>query len=405
VSDNILKDVFNNFLQGSKLLFKNREVLRPDYIPNFLPHRNNQIIQIGKILAPVLQGSRGSNIIIYGKTGTGKTAVIKYVVDHLINKSVEINSNIVASYINCRMIGTEYRIFANLCEKIDIEIPFTGLSTKEVFDRFKKGLKSKNISFIVVLDEVDALVLSTGDNILYDLTRINEYLNQSRLSIICISNDLNFKDLLDPRILSSLGEEELVFPSYVAPEIYDILFERIKIAFNEGAVTSGALNLCAALISNEYGDIRRALDLLRIAGEIAERNKLKNITDNYIRIAKKKMDKDKILTILETLPIHSKLVLSSIFLLTNEGIKEPKTGNVYEVYNNLCNQINVNSLSQRRISSLINELNIINILNTKVISLGRYGRTKKILLKIPQNSVKEVYSKDPWISKFFLKNQ
>jgi cell division control protein 6 len=401
VSDTILKDVFNDYLKGSNYLFKNREVLRPDYIPKLLPHRDNQIVQIGKMLAPILKGSRGSNILIYGKTGTGKTAVIKKVIDYLLTKSVEINTNIMSSYINCRMIGTEYRIFANLCEKINIEIPFTGLSTKEVFDRFKYGLKSKNISFIVILDEVDALVLSSGDNILYNFTRINEYLDDSKLSIICISNDLNFKDLLDPRVLSSLGEEELVFPSYVAPEIYDILSERIKIAFNEDVVTSGALNLCAALISNEYGDIRRALDLLRIAGEMAERDKFKKITDSYIRIAKKKMDNDRVFSILNTLPIHSKLVLSSIYFLINEGIKEPKTGEVFKIYSNLCNQLKIKPLTQRRVSSLINELNITNILNTKVISLGRYGRTKKILLEIPLNSVKEIFLKDPLISIFF----
>ena len=267
----ILEDVFDKFLNGSKI-FKDREALRPDYIPSYLPHREEQIQQVGGILAPVLRGFRGSNIFIYGQTGTGKTAVIKHILDRLSNKSNEIGTKLIVSYINCRLVGTDYRIFASLCTSLGIDIPFTGLATNEVLDRFKEDLESQKTLMIVVLDEIDALVKKHGDALLYDLTRINENIRSSKISIIGISNDLRFKELLDPRVLSSLSEEEVVFRPYSAPELTDILLSRAKISFIDDVLLSGTLNLTAALAAAEHGDARRAVDLLRVAGELAERD-------------------------------------------------------------------------------------------------------------------------------------
>ena len=71
---------------------------------------------------------------------------------------------------------------------------------------------------MIVLDEIDKLVKKSGDDTLYNLTRINSDLKRSKVSIIGISNDLSFKDFLDPRVLSSLSEEEIVFPPYNAPQ-------------------------------------------------------------------------------------------------------------------------------------------------------------------------------------------
>jgi len=230
-----LDDIFDKFLQGPKI-FTNREVLRPDYVPDHLPHREDQIQQIAKILAPVLDEERGSNIFIYGKTGTGKTAVVKYVLNRLIRRSHEIGALVENCYVNCRLVGTVYRVLISLGESIDIKIPFTGLATSEVFKRFEDALDLNGVLLIVVLDEIDALVKVYGDNLIYELTRVNETLTKGKVSLICISNDLLFKDLLDPRVLSSLGEEEVVFRPYTALELKDILARSSRISFNSGAV-------------------------------------------------------------------------------------------------------------------------------------------------------------------------
>src|SRR5512137_1902277 len=169
----ILDDVFDNFVNGFKL-FKDREVLRHDYLPEKLPHREDQIKLLGQTVAPALKDSRSSNIFIYGKTGTGKTAVTKYVLGHLESKAKEYGAQVKFCYINCRITGSEYRVFAALSQSVGLTIPFTGLSVGEVFDRFRQGLDQTHVIFIIVLDEIDALIKDRGDAFMYELTRINE---------------------------------------------------------------------------------------------------------------------------------------------------------------------------------------------------------------------------------------
>lgn len=391
--EGVLDEVFEQIVQNVRI-FKNRDVLRHDYIPERLPHREEQIRRVGEVVAPVLRNARCSNLFIYGKTGTGKTAVVKYVLKRLLTKSKEIGVDAKCHYINCRLAGTEYRVFSSLCDAINVKVPFTGLAVGEVFDRFKTNLDMKKILFIIVLDEVDALVKMKGDALLYELTRINENLENSKVSLVGISNDLRFKEFLDSRVLSSLSEEEIVFRPYDAAELKDILMERAKIAFNEDALDNGALNICAALAAAEHGDARRALDLLRVAGEIAERGSAKMVSEEHVREAEKRIEHDRVFEALQNLPIHSKLVLHSVYLLGKAHVNDAVTGDIYEIYSELCSQTALAALTQRRVSGLINELDAIGLLNSRLVNRGRYGRTKKIRLGIASNLVCEAFTND-----------
>ncbi|MEM1515780.1 MAG: ORC1-type DNA replication protein [Candidatus Bathyarchaeia archaeon] len=389
----ILDEVFAQFLKGSKI-FRDREVLRHDYVPDYLPHREEEILRLGEITAPTLKGSPCSNIFIYGKTGTGKTAVVRFVLKKISQKAKEVNSPVKVCFVNCRLAGTEYRILAALCSSISEKVPFTGLAVGELFDRFRKGLESQGIIFLVALDEIDALVKMRGDTLLYELTRINENLSRSKVSIIGISNDLKFKEFLDPRVLSTLSEEEMVFKPYTAEELQDILMGRAKIAFYDGVLSEGALKLCAALAAAEHGDARRALDLLRVAGEVAERRGDTKILEEHVREAQKRIEHDRVYESIKSLPTHSKIVLLSAFLLSKFDPDRSMTGEIYNLYSELCEQIGISPLTQRRVSELINELDVMGLLNSRVVSLGRYGRTKKISLGIPRKILIEVFSED-----------
>ncbi len=389
---NILDDVFEKFVNDERL-FKDREVLRHDYLPDKLPHREEQIRVLGQVVAPVLKGSRCSNIFIYGKTGTGKTAVTKFVLSHLEAKAKEYGAPVRFCYVNCRMTGSEYRVFASLSQSLGLSIPFTGLSVGEVFDRFRIGLEITQTMFIIVLDEIDALIKARGDSILYELTRINEVLSKSKVAIIGISNDLRLKEFLDPRVFSSLSEEEMVFRPYDASELRNILLERSKLSFCDGCLTEAALSICSALAAAEHGDARRALDLLRVAGEVAERGAAKVITEDHVRDAEKHIEHSRVIDALKNLTLHSKLVLLSIYDLSKSS-GSASTGEIYDVYNDLCNEMGIGLLTQRRVGTLVNELDAMGLLNSKVVSMGRYGRTKKIRLEIGRSLIQDVFGSD-----------
>jgi len=200
--------------------------------------------------------------------------------------------------------------------------------------------------------------------------------------------------MLEPRVLSALSEEEVMFKPYDASELQDILWERAKLAFCKGVLLEGAVSLCAALAAAEHGDARRALDLMRVAGEVAERENAKIIAEDHVREAEKRIERNRVIDALTNLTLHSKFVLYSVYLLGKANIYSAITGDIYEIYTELCKEIGVSPLTQRRVSGLVSELDSIGLLNSRVISRGRYGRTKKISLAIPRSPLKKVYIDD-----------
>lgn len=409
ITDSTLDDIFDGYLANPKL-FKRRDVLIDAFIPANLPHRGDQIKQLGYILASSLRGAKPSNILCFGKTGTGKTAVSKYVLNKLKAKSKNLGFPLKFVYINCNQVDTNYRVFADLCKNLDIDVPFTGLATGEVFARFKQGLNNNSALFIIVLDEIDTLAKKSSrsssddereNNALYNLTRVNTDLISSRVSLIGISNDLKFKEYLDAQVLSSLSEEELVFRPYDAPELTDILVERSEIAFNDGALDSGVINLIAAIAAQEHGDARRAIDLLRVSGEIAEREGVNKITTAHVKKAQTAIERNTITEVVSTLPLHSKMVIMSIFTLESSSSEVISSGDVYESYINICKDVNLDCLTQRRVGDLINELDMLGIISARLESRGRYGRTKKIKFSVAKNLIENVLKKDELFSSAF----
>ncbi|BBG24475.1 Cdc6/Cdc18 family protein [Sulfuracidifex tepidarius] len=386
----IIDEVLENIKKSS--IFKNREYLLPDYVPDQLPYRERQIKEIVSVMVQLYKGERPGNIFIYGLTGTGKTSVTKFVLSNLHKR---IPDKFTYVYINTRQSDTPYRVIADFLEWLGDKVPFTGLSLAELYRRLVKSLISLSNNVVVVLDEIDALVKKYDDDILYRLTRINSELNRSKVSIIGITNDIQFIDILDPRVKSSLGEVEIVFPPYNAEELTQILKVRSLSAFQEGVVDDVVIGLCSALAARDHGDARRALDLLRVAGEIAERKGKNKISEEEVQEARSEIEKDRVHEVVSTLPFHSKLVLASI-LISSEKMS---TGEVYNQYVSLAKKLKVEVVTQRRVSDIINELDMIGILNAKVVNRGRYGKTKEVTLAVDKFLVTKILREsDPRIA-------
>jgi cell division control protein 6 len=445
-ADEASRGLFDDLLSGQPI-FENKEVLRPSYTPRELPHREEQINNMATILVTALRGDTPSNILIYGKTGTGKTASAKFVSDELESTSEKYEVPCEVEYINCEVTDTQYRVLAQLANKFidknadaietrlaelgslrnsartdasalagtgyedvsEIEkrieqleadgesfqpVPMTGWPTDRVYSSFFDAVDYRERVVVIMLDEIDKLVEKSGDDTLYNLSRMNSELENSRVSIMGISNDLKFTDFLDPRVKSSLGEEEIVFPPYDANQLRDILTHRAGVAFKDGALSEDVIPLCAAFAAQEHGDARRALDLLRTAGELAERDQTDHVEEDHVRQAQEKIELDRVVEVVRTLPQQSKLVLFAIILLEKEGVHNINTGEVYNIYKRLCEEIDADVLTQRRVTDLISELDMLGIVNAVVVSKGRYGRTKEISLSVPIDETEAVLHSD-----------
>ncbi len=384
-------NIFNNLLSTTDI-FKNRDVLRHSYTPESLPHREEQINQLAMLLSPALKGGTPSNIFIYGKTGTGKTATVKFVGKQLEEASRKVKADVVVHYINCEIVDTAYRVLASIARKFGKNVPMTGWPTDQVYEEVRKAVEENDVRLIIVLDEIDKLA-KKAEEALYSLTRMNSDLSTAKISLIGISNNLKFKSFLDARILSSLSEEEIVFPPYNAEQLEDILRQRAQLAFNDGVLEDGVIELCAAIAAQEHGDARKALDLLRVSAEIAERERDTKVRIEHVRKAVKKIETDYMVETVRTLPIHSKILLYGMILLS-ETMNKFTTGEVYCMYKKLCGKVGIDALTQRRISDLISELDMLGIVNSVVISKGRYGRTREMKIESDVTSLKRVLVED-----------
>lgn len=388
-----LDKIFESFDKNA--VFKDKNLLQTNYTPEIILHRDEQIKQIALILAPVLRGERTSNLFLYGKTGTGKTLSIKYVREALYKRFIKSsNFELRIEYLNCKLkkvSDTEYRILAELIKQLGGEIPSTGLPTQAVYNKFIDLIDSKRQLIILILDEIDQTVKKLSNNFLYNLTRLNSELSKSKISLVGISNDLTFLEGLDARIKSSLSEEEIVFPPYNALQIQDILNKRAENAFKKNVLEEGAIAKCAAYAAREHGDARRALDLLRVAGELAERENSKRVLLSHIDEANNKIERDKILDVVQSEPKQFQYVLYSIIYLS-ENLKDKPffTGEVYNFYQDLCLKNKLEILTQRRVGDIIQEFDMLGIINVRVISKGRGGRMREIKLAISKDVLKKV---------------
>lgn len=373
-------------------LFIDKKILQPSHFPDIILHRESEINQIANTLAPCLKLEKPSNLFVYGKTGTGKTLCVKYVVDHIQSISSKRNIPLKIIYINCKLkkiADTEYRLVANLCREFGKDVPSTGLPTEEIYSIFFKAVDTKEQQVIIVLDEVDQLVKKAGDEILYNLVRINTELAKSQIVLVGISNNVVFADHLDPRVRSSLSEEEMIFSPYNAPQLQAILGERAKKAFKQDVVEEGLIGKCAAYAARDHGDARRAIDLLRVAAELAERANKTKITIADLDVAEEKIERDKVLEIIMTQPKQHQIVLLAI-ISTQKKQNEVFTGDIYQLYSVFCSKIGVRPLTQRRVSDIILELAMYGVVDTRVISKGRYGRSKEVKKTISESSMPQI---------------
>jgi len=376
-------------------LIKNRDILHYTYMPDTILHRDSEQEQVTQSLSPILKHSRPSNLLVYGKPGTGKTLVVKKILSKIQLRVEKSKFPIKLIYANSKEETTLYGLLVSFGRQLGLnekELPSTGLAISEVFKRLLKIIDSNQLNAVFVIDEIDYLahlISKTGKDVLYQLTRANERLTQGSLTLVGISNDLTFKERLDPRVLSSLGEEEIVFTNYSVGQIRKILEGRIEQALVKNAIEEAALNLCSAMAGREHGDARRAIDLLRVASEIAEREQKTSINEDHIRMAGQKIEENKEVTALQSYPLHEKILIIAVMKTS-----ELSTGGIYTAYKTLCKTVRQQELTQRRVTQMLSEIELSGLITGRIIHQGIHGRTKKYKLTISPDMIKETFKDD-----------
>ena len=258
-------------------IFKDEQVLNPDYLPELLPHRETQIQQIANNLSPASMYRKPQNMFIFGKPGIGKTASVKLV----FRNFEEYSERIKTVYINTWDYNTSYAILTKLILELEFFVQRRGLSKDEIIERLVEALKKTKKGLIVCLDEVDQLV-KKDESALYDLLRLNQYVDNP-IGLVMITNYRDVLTNIEPRIKSSLDTEEIEFKSYTLEEMKNILKERCKYAFRPGILEEGVILLCANHAINKGGDVRVGLECLRKSARISERENSDKITVNHVK--------------------------------------------------------------------------------------------------------------------------
>jgi len=385
---------FQDILSRSSI-FRDRNVLSPHYIPSTLPHREKEINVIMSAIFPALKGEKPRSLLIYGKTGTGKTSCVKYVMERFEEMK---NEKARMCYVNCRIYNTRYRVFHKLMKDNIPEYAKTGYGLSFFYEKIIDLLDLNGINAIVVLDEVD--MVKDLDDLIYTLTRANDDLKRGGISIIGISNKLSFKERLDPRSKSTLYETEMIFPPYTSNQLKSILEQRVKLGFSDAAVDESAINLAAAVAAQDNGDARYALKLILRAGEIVDEEGAGVISERQVTAARKSVDEDISIEAISTLPQHQQIVLYSIASLSMDGGRYSKltgntdnyllSGEVYENYLKDARNLRKEPRSARWYREYVNELEMLGLITTVESGKGMRGHTRLIKLAYSPAKVKSI---------------
>ena len=326
-------------------------------------------------MSSIVNGGISSNLLLYGKSGSGKTSSVLYVTSML---KETLNGNINIIYINCEIYDSQYSILVYLTNAInsgDPPIPILGLPQDKIYFELVKRLNKSARYTVIILDEIDKLIQKSGSDALYVLLKI---MTESNTSMIGITNDASFVTALDARVQSRLNQESIIFPPYNAMELRDILNFRVSGILKDGFITEASINLCAALGAQEHGDARKSIDLLRIATDSALKDGKEHVSIEDVYLARDRFEMNVLKESIKTLPIHSKMVLLSACLTQETDADLSVTGEIYENYRNICSELGFQPLTMRRISDLLSDLEDTGLLTTNTRSLGRYGRMKFI---------------------------
>ncbi|TYL38002.1 cell division control protein Cdc6 [Natronococcus pandeyae] len=380
-------------------IFINKELLEISHLPDEgrIVGRDEEISQLANAVNPAIFGQSPSNVLIYGKTGTGKSLCAKYVSRRLVETAEEEGITAVFAYVDCAQDTTETQAVQTIASSVntdstDIYIPDKGISTATYYKRLWRLLNQEYDVALIILDEIDKL---EDDAILMQLSRAGEAgkVTDCKIGVMGISNKIKYKDRMDERVKSSLCEREFVFPPYNASQLNEIMLARSD-AFRNGVLEDAVIPRAAALAAREHGDARKAIDILRYAGEIAQAKDVDVVQEEFVVQARERAEVDRFRELIRGSTPHSRYVLQALTVLSLDHQRDGdsvehhgfRTTRIYDVYEQICRQEGTDALSLRRVRDLLKEHAFLDILEQTRHSGGSAegSYTEHTLLENPE---------------------
>jgi cell division control protein 6 len=348
---------------GGNDIFANRELLNIDHVPdqNRIVGRDDHIRELANEVGPAVTGVPPNSVILYGKTGSGKSLVANHVMERARNEAERRDNRLATVTVDCAQAKGEADTIQTIADSVNrpgtgVTVPTRGISTNEYYNRLWEILDREYDAALITLDEVDRL---GDDNVLMLLSRAREAGKVDvPIGIISISNKVNFREQMTERVKSSLGHNEFIFDPYDGEQLRQILENR-KDAFQPDVLDPGVIPKTAALAAQRHGDARKAIRLLRHAGDYAKNNGLGEVTEAHLELAQEQAEVERLKELIAGLPPHSKYVLYALANLTAKTPPERdwfRTTVIYDVYRKVCDSEGTDDLTTDTIRGLLSEL-------------------------------------------------
>lgn len=392
-------------------IFQREEVLREEYHPDDLPERTDEVEDLHMSLAPAARGVGANNVFLHGKAGQGKTAAAKAKLAELQAHAEKESDHLdlTTAYVSCEShdLSTSYKAASRIYQELTGNNRPTGHATDVVMDMMFEAMNEVGGTIIIVLDEIDTL--GDDDRILYSLprARAQDYVEDHVFpSIIGISNDLQWRDNLSPKVKSSLYDDSVLFSPYDATQLQQILRRRAAKAFRDteltpidevnadgdpegtvveidqsgqeylfrsGVLTDDVIPLVAALSAQDTGDARQAIKYLRKAGELADKHGDDQVGAEHAREAQALVEREAVVEAMREMTTQAHLALAALTALELSGDAPVRAKPIYGVYKSVASRIDADKLGQRRFKDHLRELDMQGIADGEKVTAGSIG--------------------------------
>ncbi len=381
------EEKFFFFEKPKTKIIKDIKVFQPEWLPpkELILFRENEIREISESIYSFVEKFQDP-ILIFGAKGTGKTMCTLAIV----RDAVKVFDNLKVLYINCKNFSSELSFLRRLSEELDYT--YRGTMTSNYYQFIKKYLEENDVKFLIIFDEIEKIYSTSGDDFIYRILEIKrEIINSnpnSGISFIAITNNVRWYNELDSRIKSRMyASKKILFSQYNAEQLAEILRKRAEEGLYMENVEEGVIEKCSAIAYSEGGDARKAIDLLRVSCEIAEREG-KKVSIEHVDMAEEKIERNIVINIIMSKSIHEKMVIYSTMELSKR--KEViKSKDVYDLYSCVCIKNGIKPLTTRRIRDILSTLESEGLISRKDV-FTKYGRESQITLFVSPNLIKDV---------------